>query len=786
MTLSIAAVLLILVAALVLFVTEAVRVEVTAMLVLLSLTLTGIITSEQAIQGFSNPAVVTIVAVFVLSGGLFRTGVANFLGRQVLRLAGTSEAGLIAVLMLTVGLLSGIMNNIGVTALMLPVVLDIARRTDLAPSKLLIPLAFGSLLGGLTTLIGTAPNVLISDALAQSGLEPFGMFDFTPVGLTALGGGIAYMVLVGRHLLPSIDLGRDSSSSSSDDLGSEYKLRTVLFTIALPVGTKLAGESLAESRLGSALGVNVMAIRREGNMHLAPGSDVLLRDGDHLIVEGQSDQLDNLRDWRSIQLEESWIPIEDLVSASIQFTELQVAEDTSLIGKTIVNANFRWRFGSNVLAICQADCVHLTRLRGIRLAAGDTLLVLGNAEQAEELVYRKEFSTVTPLTIDEVANRYELSRRLFSIRVPEDSSLDGRSISETQLRDALGFTVVGIRRNGNVSLMPTPDQRIRGGDALLVEGRAEDFELLNALQDLQVEREATPEIEALESQDVGMVEVTLAPRTRLAGRTLRDIHFRERYGLSVVSIWRKGKVYRMNLRDMVLRFGDALLVYGKRDKIRLLAGEPDFLVLAEENREEFLENKAPYSTAIIVGMLIAVAFFDLPIYLGALTAATMMILTGCLTAQEAYRVIEWRVIVLIVGMLSLGVAMQATGAAQLIATEVLGSTAPFGSYAVLAAMFIMCTLAAQVMPTVAVAVLMSQIGLSTAQQLDLSPHTLMMVVAVGSSCAFMSPLGHPSNLLVMGVGGYRFTDYTKVGVGLTLVVFLVAMLVLPLFWPLSP
>ena len=786
MTFSIAAVLLILVAALVLFVTEAIRVEVTAMLVLLSLTLTGIITSDQAIQGFSNPAVVTIVAIFVLSGGLFRTGVANFLGHQVLRLAGTSEAGLIVVLMLTVGLLSGIMNNIGVTALMLPVVLDIARRTNLAPSKLLIPLAFGSLLGGLTTLIGTAPNVLISGALAANGLEPFGMFDFTPVGLTALGAGIAYMVLIGRHLLPSIDLGRDSPTHSAEDLGSEYNLRTLLFTIALPAGTKLAGESLADSRLGSALGVNVMAIRREGHMHLAPGADTLLRDGDELIVEGQSDQLEQLRHWRSIQLEDSWIPIEDLVSASIQFSEVEVADDPSLIGKTIVEANFRWRFGSNVLAICQEDCVRLTRLRGIKLAAGDTLLVLGNAEQAEELVYRKEFSNITPLTVDEVANRYKLSRRLFSIRVPEDSSLDGRSISDTHLRDALGFTVVGIRRNGGISLMPTPDQRIRGGDGILVEGRAEDFELLNALQGLQVEREATPEIEALESQDVGMVEVTLSPRTLLAGRTLRDIHFRERYGLSVVSIWREGQAYRTNLRDMVLRFGDALLVYGKRDKIRLLAEVPDFLVLSEEDREEFLVKRAPFATAIVVGMLIAVAVFDLPIYIGALTAATMMILTGCLTAQEAYRVIEWRVIVLIVGMLSLGVAMQATGAAQLIATEVLGSTAPFGNYAVLAAMFIMCTLAAQVMPTVAVAVLMSQIGLSTAQQLHLSPHALMMVVALGSSCAFMSPLGHPSNLLVMGVGGYRFTDYTKVGVGLTLVVFLVAMLVLPLFWPLNP
>jgi len=786
MTISVATVLLILIAALVLFVTEAIRVEVTAMLVLLSLTLTGIISSEQAIQGFSNPAVVTIVAIFVLSGGLYRTGVANFLGRQVLRLAGTNEAVLIAVLMLTVGLLSGIMNNIGVTALMLPVVLNIARRTHIAPSKLLIPLAYGSLLGGLTTLIGTAPNVLISGALAENGLQPFGMFDFTPLGLAALGGGIAYMVLIGRRLLPSIDLGRDAARPSVEDLESEYELRTLLFTISLPPDSELAGQSLADSRLGSALGVNVMAIRREGNMHLAPGPDSLLRGGDELVVEGKSDQLENLREWRNIHLAESWIPIEDLVSASIQFTELQVADEPGLVGKTIVEANFRWRFGSNVLAICQEDCVRLTRLRGITLSAGDTLLVLGNAEQAEELGYRKEFSAVTPLTIEEVSDRYKLSRRLFSIQVPEDSYLHGRSISEAQLRDALGFTVVGIRRNGATLLMPTPEQKMRGGDALLVEGRAEDFDLLSSLQGLQVEQESTPEIEALESQDVGLVEVTLAPRARLVGRTLRDLHFRERYGLSVVSIWREGRAFRSELRNMVLRFGDALLVYGKRNKIHLLAEEPDFLVLSEDSREEFLEHKALLATAIIAGVLLSVAILDLPIYLAALTGATAMILTGCLSAQEAYRVIEWRVIVLIVGMLSLGVAMQSTGAAELIASEVLGSTVPLGDHAVLAAMFLMCALAAQTMPTVAVAVLMSQIGLSTAHQLGMSPYTLMMVVALGSSCAFMSPVGHPSNLLVMGVGGYRFTDYTKVGVGLTVVVFLVAMLVVPLLWPLNP
>ena len=198
---SILIVLAILVVAVVLFVTEKLRVDLVALLVMLSLALTGVLEGEQAIAGFANEAVITIASVLILSGGLMRTGVAHIIGRKVLRYAGKEPARLVPVLMLTVGVLSGFMNDIGVTALMLPVVLEIARRIAISPSKLLMPLAFGSLLGGMTTLIGTAPNILIAGALAEHGLDPFGMFDFTPVGLAALVVGVVYMAFIGRHLL---------------------------------------------------------------------------------------------------------------------------------------------------------------------------------------------------------------------------------------------------------------------------------------------------------------------------------------------------------------------------------------------------------------------------------------------------------------------------------------------------------------------------------------------------------------------------------------------------------
>jgi len=216
MTPQIALVLTILGLAVALFATERLRMDLVALLVLGSLALTGLVSPSEALSGFSNPAVVTVWAVFILSGGLSRTGVANFVGRQVLRLAGQGEVRLVVTIMLTAGVMSAFMNNVGVAALLLPVVMDIARRTDRPPSKLLMPLAFGSLLGGMTTLIGTPSNILVSDALREHGLRPFQLFDYMPVGLVALLVGVGFMALVGRHLLPARDPIRESVPNQKD------------------------------------------------------------------------------------------------------------------------------------------------------------------------------------------------------------------------------------------------------------------------------------------------------------------------------------------------------------------------------------------------------------------------------------------------------------------------------------------------------------------------------------------------------------------------------------------
>ena len=319
MTPEIVLVLSILSIAILLFITEWVRMDVVALLVLWSLALFGLDTTAEALSGFSNPAVVTVWAILILSGGLARTGVASLIGRRLMRLAGDSHTRLMVIIMLTVGILSGFMNTIGVVSLFLPVVLDIARRTKQPPSKLLMPLAFAALLGGLNTMIGTPPNILISEALKDAGLRPFQMFDFAPVGISILLAGTLYMLLIGRRLLPSRDPARELSSGR--DLKSLYELHDSLVLLHLPEGSFLQGKSLAESRLGSVLGLNVVAVIRDGRTQLSPEPAFTLRADDRLLVGGQLEQLQELHSKDHLVIEKVGFAIKQLLSTDVEVLE---------------------------------------------------------------------------------------------------------------------------------------------------------------------------------------------------------------------------------------------------------------------------------------------------------------------------------------------------------------------------------------------------------------------------------------------------------------------------------
>lgn len=602
MTADIALMLAILAISVMLFIVDWLRIDVVALLVLLTLILIGFVTPTEAFASFGSPAVATLWAIFIVSGGLFHTGVANLVGNYLLRIAGTRITRLTGLLMAAVGIMSGVMNNVGATAVLMPAVVSMSRRVRVNPSRLLLPLAFGSLMGGMTTLIGTPPNILVSDALRTAGLEPFSLFDFAPVGLTVLVVGTVYMVLIGRRLLPD----------------------------------RSPAEQLAE-------------------------------------VAG---------------------PEVDLVDF------------------------------------------------------------------------------------------YRLGERLFRARIPYGSLLIGETLAESGLRQDFELSVIGIERRGEARLAPTKDFILRRGDVLLIEGMVDNLVWAEATGRVEVQPEVGVADKDLQSEAVGVAEVLLSPHSRLVGKTLSDIHFREKYNLSVLAILRDGRPRRTGLAELPLRFGDTLLVQGPRHNFRIVQREPDFVVLGGMEEAPIVRSrKAPLAAGLVLVMLVPVMAGWLPIMAGALLAGVLMVITGCLTMDEAYQSIEWKAVFLVAGMLPLGIAMENTGTAEYLARMMIDLVGGSGPMAILIGFYVMTNLLTQFISNAASTVLIAPIAIGVARYVGSDPRTLLMAVAVAASAGFLTPVGHQANVLVMGPGGYRFIDYVKVGLPLDLLTLAAVIIILPLVFP---
>ncbi len=594
MTPEIALTLSIIVVAIILFATEKLRVDVIALIVLLSVGLTGLVSLEEIFSGFANPAVITVWAVFMVSGGLFKTGVADILGRAILRLSGTSEVRLIAVIMLTCGIMSGFMNNVGATAVLLPVVVGISRRTKVPVSKLLIPLAFSSLLGGELTVIGTPANILGTGILAARGLPTFEFFDFLPIGALFLGTGVVYMLVIGRRLLPA--------RQAPDDAQMITQLRGYVSEVGVESDSSLVGQTLIESRLGAEYELTVLAIERDGHLR----------------------------------------------------------------------------------------------------------------------------TTLHPDTT-----------------------------------------------------------RIQSGDLLMVEGAAENLVRARDALRLVIDVEKTAELEQeLEADTVDFVEATLAPASRMVDQTLSEIGFRTRYGFSVLAVWRQGEAITQRLRDLQLKFGDALLLQGPRHRLQALQEGDDFLVLEPVAIELRRLSKAPIAVAIMALALGLVLVGGFHIAMAMVIAAVLMVLTGCLTMDEAYQNVDWRTVFLVAGMLPLGIAMEQTGAAQFLADLILGAVGDLGPRAVLAGIYIMVALITQPMSNAAAVVLVTPIAIDTALGMGADPKPFVLATVLGAATSFLTPVGHKANVLVFGPGGYKFLDYTRVGALLTLFLLVVAVTFVPILYPL--
>ena len=383
---------------------------------------------------------------------------------------------------------------------------------------------------------------------------------------------------------------------------------------------------------------------------------------------------------------------------------------------------------------------------------------------------------------------YRLGERLFRARLPTGSCLIGQTLAESGLRETYGVDVVAIERNGQVIVSPPPTAVLSERDIVLLEGRLDEFKERNAEACLETLSPDDWRIADLESPDAMLVEIVLAPRSTWLGLTLRDVRFREKYAMTVIGIWRVGRPIRTHLSDLPLQFGDALLVQGSRDRISLLRTEPDLIVLDEGTPERVApvsRQKSWLALAIMAGAILLAAFNPLLVGEIMLGGALLVVLARVLTMDQAYAAIEWRTVFLVAGMLSLGLAMSQSGAAALIANGLVGAFLPMGPLVLLAGLFVTTTLMTQIMPGAAVAAILAPIAIQTAQQSGLNPRSLAMAVALATSMAFITPLGHPVNVLVLGLGGYRFRDFMRVGLPLTVVLFGVVMILLPIFWPLT-
>jgi len=591
MTIEIGFVLAVTILAMVLFAVGRFPADLVALGVLLTLFFSRVITLEQALGGFSNDAVVAIGSIFVVSTGLQFTGVADRIGRWIRQISRQSEGRLILVTMLSVAGLSAVMNAVGAVAVLLPAVISAARAIKMPVSRALMPLAIGSLLGNMLTLVGTPSNMLASAVLQQYGYGEFGLFEFTVFGAVAVFLGSGVVLICRNFLLP---------------------------TRSGPVTARAAPS----------------------------------------------------------------------------------------------------------------------------------------------------------------AEAYRIQERLFEAVVSVGSNLEGRTLRELNVGERFGISVLAVEHAGKTIISPGPSYEISVLDRLVFSARESDIEQLRAVYDLDLQGHIRLGDIALTSDDLRMAELVPMPRSEVIGRTISEIAVRERFGAQVLAIWRDGVPLRTHLGQLNVESGDALLVHGTGQALTEIRRSGDFVVVSEEDEEPTRRTHAPLAIVILLAFVAAALFKIAPIAIIALSAAVAMVVTGCVTMAEARNSIQWRSILLIASMLSLAEAMATTGSATFLGEWTTRSLGGYGVLTVLLAVVLISFLLTHVMGNHVTVVLMAPLAIDAAVHIGSDPRMFAMGVALAATAGFASPYAHPSNLLILGPGNYRFFDYVRIGVpvGLLTVVASVVLL----------
>lgn len=575
--------------AIILFISEALRVEVVAFIVLAVLMVSGVVTPAEGLSGFSNSATIAIGAMFVLSEGLQRTGVLSYVSLFLSRLFAYHFRLALGAMMLGAALVSAFINNVAVVAIMLPVVLSMCRRLSLTPSRVLIPLSFGAMFGGSTTLIGTSSNLLVSGLIEERGLAPIGMFEVTPLGLIFLAVGTLYILFAGPKFLP-------------------YRKGT---------------------------------------------------------------------DWHSTEMEEFRAQVE--IQPGHPYIGSQVCE-------------FLAEDEGEVLGIGRGGKWYLENLGEMRLKPHDV------------------------------------------VRISTDAALLRVLEEEASLR-----------------LLPL--------EAEFQEDDHKDFG----------ERE--------------LFEAVIGPDSRVVGRSLRDAGFERYHPAFVIALRRAGKVVVDDLLDVTLQGGDVLLLQAPRDQVAALRRGSDFIIVSEVGVPRYKTKMIVPVILILVAIMGLAALSVLPIEVLAIAGVVLMILMGVITAEDAYQAIDWQVIFLIAGFIPLGLALESSGAIELLVHGLVAGLGGLGPLVMLGAFYLVTNLSSDVVSNQAIAVLMTPVALATAVALQVDPRPFVIAIAFAASNSFGSPVGYHTNVMIYGAGSYRYMDFVKFGMPLNFVFMLTAVIFLPMFFP---
>lgn len=586
--------IILLVVAVVLFATEKIPVDIVGIMLVIGLILTGVLTAQEGLAGFGDNIIITIGGLFVLTGGLVKTGLVDLIGRRLYRVAGGNEFVLTALIMFVAAASAAIMKNTTTTAMFLPVVIGLAERAKIAPSKLLMPLAFGAILGGSSTLIGTSTNLAVSSAIQRYGMEPYSMFELTTVGICIAVAGLIYMLVLGLRLLPR-------------------------------------------------------------------------RGGDESLTE-----------------------------------------------------------------------------------------------------------------------QYHIREYVSEVLVLPNSPFAGKTLGEADINRELDLSVLGIVRDKENRIAPRPSERIEVGDLLLVEGKAADILRVKTETGLEIKPDFKLNDRVLEGGEIELFEVMVMRDSALTGRTLKDLRFRQKYDLTVLAINRHGETIVDKISQSRLKFGDVLLVQGKRRLIEPLVSDNDLLFLEEFSTDKMRTEKRKWAIAAF-GMFLVLSLskyylpVEIPLVVAILLGILLLLATQTIRYTELYTLIDFRLLVLIACMISFGTAMEKTGADVYLAGLIQDSFGQYGPTALLAGFYILTVALTQPMSNQAAALVVLPVAVKTALALGLNPRTFAVAVTYAASSSFLTPL-EPACVLVYTPGRYRFFDFVKVGSILTVIVFIVVIFLVPIFW----